>query len=116
MKIGLALSGGGIRSVAHLGMMQVLEEEGVQFDIVSGTSAGAIGGALFCSGYRPYEILEIIKSISLFKVIKPALSWKGLLKIDKATRELEKYIKEDSFQALNKPLIVSATNLLKGKN
>ncbi len=115
MKVGLALSGGGMRSVVHLGMMQVLEEEGVAFDVISGASAGAVVGALRCSGYKPLEILEIIDSINFLKVIKPAFNWRGLLKIESAARTLKKYIKEDNFKNLKKPLIVSATDLSKGQ-
>ena len=47
MKIGLVLSGGGARGFAHIGVLKALEEKGVQFSIVSGTSAGAIVGALY---------------------------------------------------------------------
>ncbi len=115
MRIGLSLSGGGIRSVVHLGMMQALEEEGVSFDILAGASAGAVGAALYCNGYRPRDILEIIENTNLFKVIKPALNWRGLLKIENAAHELKKYIENDSFAHLKKPLVVSVTNLTKGK-
>ena len=115
MKVGLSLSGGGIRCVVHLGMMQALEEEGVTFDVVSGASAGAIGGALYCHGYKPPEILEIIARTNFLKIMKPALNWRGLLKIDHAAAELSRHFEVDKFEALEKPLIVSATNLLKGK-
>ena len=47
MKIGLVLSGGGIRGIAHLGVLQALTEAGIKFDMISGTSAGSIIGALF---------------------------------------------------------------------
>jgi NTE family protein len=115
MKVGLALSGGGIRCVAHLGMMQALEEEGIEFDRVSGASAGAIAGALHCAGYSNHEILEIVSGTNFFKIIKPALNWRGILKIDQVANELAKHLPNDSFGSLKKPLIVSATNLTKGK-
>jgi NTE family protein len=115
MKIGLALAGGGTRAIAHLGMMQVMTENGLEADIVSGASAGAIAGALYCQGYAPVEILEIVKKTNFLKVAKPALSWKGLLKLDHARDELIKYLPHDRFDSLQKPLIVSATNISKGK-
>jgi NTE family protein len=115
MKVGLALSGGGIRCMAHIGMMQALEEEGVKFDVVAGASGGALGGALHCAGYSPKEILEIIESINFLKVLKPALNWRGLLKLEAAAPLVASYFKEDSFDTLLKPLVVSATNLKKGK-
>ena len=60
MMIGYAMSGGGVRGVAHLGIIKLLEEEGIQPDMISGTSAGAIIGAFYGQGYAPDEILEII--------------------------------------------------------
>lgn len=115
MKIGLALAGGGARAIAHLGMMQVLKEHDVSVDCVSAASAGAIVGALTCQGYSPLEILEIVKSTSFLKLVKPALSWKGLLKLENGREMLLKYLPHDRFDGLQKPLIVSATNIHKGK-
>jgi NTE family protein len=115
MKIGLALAGGGARAIAHLGMMQVLVENDITVDRVTGASAGAIAGALFCQGYEPGEILEIVKSTNFLKVVKPALSWKGLLKLESGYDELIKYLPHDRFESLKKPLIVSATDIHKGK-
>ena len=55
-KIGLVLSGGGAKGFAHIGVMKVLEEEGIDADIVTGTSMGSIIGGLFAIGYSPTEI------------------------------------------------------------
>ncbi len=115
MKIGLALSGGGIRSMVHLGMMSALDEEGIKFDIVSGTSAGAIGGALYCAGLSPKEVLEAIDSTNYFKILRPALNWRGLLKIENAAELMLKYIPHNRFEKLKMPLVVAATNIKKGK-
>ncbi len=62
-KIGLALSGGGARGAAHVGVLAVLEELGIQVDYVAGTSMGAIVGGLYCSGLSPEEIEEAIGRI-----------------------------------------------------
>ena len=51
MKIGLALSGGGIRGAAHVGAIKALEENGIKIDAVAGTSAGSIVTALYAMGY-----------------------------------------------------------------
>jgi NTE family protein len=115
MKIGLALAGGGARAIAHLGMMQVLVEHNITVDRVSGASAGAIAGALFCQGYEPGEILEIVKHTNFLKVAKPALSWKGLLKLESGYEELLRYLPHDRFEELAKPLAISATDIHKGK-
>jgi NTE family protein len=62
MKYGLALSGGGARGVVHLGVIKAIEERGLRIDVVSGTSAGAIVGALYAYGHTPEQILKIIHS------------------------------------------------------
>ena len=51
MKFGIALSGGGIRGIAHAGVLQALEENGIKPDIVGGTSCGSIVAALYALGY-----------------------------------------------------------------
>lgn len=62
-KIGLVLGGGGARGAAHVGVLKVLEREGIAVDYIAGTSMGAIVGALYASGYRPEEIEQILKRI-----------------------------------------------------
>ena len=114
MKIGLALSGGGIRGVAHLGAIRVLEERGIKFSHVSGASAGSIIGAFYCNGYSPEEILKIIEKTSLYKMVRPAISWRGLLRLDKVVREFESFFENDSFDALKIPLDIAATDVVHG--
>lgn len=58
-KIGLVLSGGGARGFAHIGVIKVLEEEGVDVDFIGGTSMGSIVGGLYAMGYSIYEIEEL---------------------------------------------------------
>lgn len=61
-KVGLVLSGGGARGIAHIGVIQALEEAGVPIDYITGTSMGAIVGSLYACGMSPSEMLEFIKS------------------------------------------------------
>ncbi len=93
--IGLALSGGGIRGVAHLGVLKALEERNIPISQIAGVSAGSIVGALYASGYTVDEILVMIKKVSAFRLLQPALSFKGLLKVDVIKKFLRQYIKED---------------------
>ena len=58
-KLGLVLSGGGARGFAHIGVIKVLEEEGIDVDIIGGTSMGSIVGGLYAIGYSIYEIEEM---------------------------------------------------------
>lgn len=113
--IGLALSGGGCRSVAHLGMMQALIEQGVSFSQVAGSSAGAIIGALYCRGISPKEILKILSALNYLSIFRPALNWQALLNLEKVIDFLTIHLPEDDFSSLHTPLVVVATDLKKGK-
>ena len=64
--IGIVLSGGGSKGIAHAGALQFLTEQGIQPSCIAGTSAGAIVGGLFAFGKTPEEILEFFKSIYFF--------------------------------------------------
>ena len=61
MGIGVALAGGGIRGIAHAGVLKALEENDIQIDAISGTSAGSIVAALYAMGYKPYYIYVLFK-------------------------------------------------------
>lgn len=61
MKIGIALSGGGIRGIAHAGALKALEDNGIKADIIGGTSSGSIIASLYAMGYSPYYIYILFK-------------------------------------------------------
>lgn len=61
-RVGLVLSGGGAKGVAHIGVIKALEEHDVAIDYVAGTSMGAIVGGLYAAGYTPEEMMELIES------------------------------------------------------
>jgi len=115
MKIGITLSGGGARGIAHIGVLKALEEIGVEISMISGTSAGSIVGALYSRGYKPEEILSIIQKVSVFKSVKPAWTWVGLLSLAGLKNVFLKYIPENDFEALRIPLTVAATDIKKGE-
>lgn len=62
MSLGLALSGGGAKGAAHIGVLQALKEENIPIDYIAGTSSGSIIATLYAVGYHPYQILEIFKN------------------------------------------------------
>ncbi len=115
-KIGVALSGGGARGIAHLGVLQALDDMGVQAQAVAGTSSGAIVGAFYAGGMPPKEVLELVKKVKLFKFMRPALSRTGLLKIERLRKLFEKHLPQTSFQGLTKKLTVVATDIVKGQS
>ena len=61
MKLGLALSGGGIRGIAHAGALKALEENNIKIDVIGGTSSGSIIATLYAMGYSPYYIYILFK-------------------------------------------------------
>lgn len=115
MKIGLVLSGGGARGVCHLGVIKALLEYGVKFDYIAGASSGSITGSLYSYGYSPDEILDIIITTKLYKSLKIAWTFQGLLSLDGLQSLLLKYIPENSFEALKIPTTVAATDIKKGR-
>ena len=58
--LGVALGSGGAKGLAHLGALQAMSEEGIEFDVYAGTSAGSIVGALCACGYTPKDIVELL--------------------------------------------------------
>ena len=61
MKLGVALSGGGIRGVAHAGALKAFEENGIKIDTIGGTSSGSLVAVLYAMGYTPYYIYMLFK-------------------------------------------------------
>jgi len=110
-KVGLALSGGGVRGVAHLGVIQALTDHGIQFSHISGTSAGAVAGAFFAAGMPPREILQVIKDSKLLKLLRPALGSTGLVSILNVSSLIKKYIPHNSFGELNIKVTISSVDL-----
>ena len=87
-KLGLVLSGGGVRGVAHIGVIKALLENDIEPDVVSGSSAGAVVGALYCNGYTPDQMLEFFKLTPLFHVNKFAFLKPGFIDTDKLYIEI----------------------------
>ena len=115
MNVGLVLSGGGARGVAHLGVIKVLEELGITISVIAGSSSGAIAGALYGSGIEPEKIVDIVRDLKPFSLIRPAVSRSGFLRMDTAELLYHQHILDDTFEALSIPLIITATDLQTGK-
>ncbi|GMN11732.1 patatin-like phospholipase family protein [Croceitalea sp. MTPC9] len=114
MDTGLVLSGGGARGIAHIGAIKALEEYGICPSHIAGTSAGAIVGALYAGGCPWQEILDFFKTVEIFSINKYARKKPGFVDTAKFYDLLVKYLPSDSFEDLEKPLYVTATNLLDG--
>lgn len=113
-KTGLVLSGGGHRGVAHIGALKAFEEAGLNIDVISGSSAGAIIGALYASGKNTDEMLNFFKNVKLFSLSRYARKKPGFINTESFRDFMIDYFPEDNFSKLKKSLFVTATNLVSG--
>ncbi|MFK7811106.1 MAG: patatin-like phospholipase family protein [Maribacter sp.] len=113
--IGLVLSGGGYRGIAHAGAIKAFEEAGIFPNRISGCSAGAIVAALYAAGYSPQEILTFFKEVKIFEFNRFARNKPGWVDTDTFRSLLRSYFPENNFADLHKKLFVTTTDLLSGK-
>ncbi|MCS7019487.1 MAG: patatin-like phospholipase family protein [Cytophagales bacterium] len=113
--IGIVLSGGGARGISHLGALQAINEWGIRPKLISGTSAGAIVGALYAAGQSPAEILNFITKTNILRYFKPATNFTGLLRLEKTAEAFRLFLAEDNFESLKIPLFVNATDIERGE-
>ncbi|MFN7119792.1 MAG: patatin-like phospholipase family protein [Saprospiraceae bacterium] len=115
MKIGISLSGGGARGIAHIGVLKALEENGISPEVIVGTSAGSIVGALYAAGYESDKMLDFLKDVSFLKIFRVGLPSRGLASLYYLENLLQEALPDDNFSALNKKLFIGIANLLSGK-
>jgi NTE family protein len=84
-QLGLALSGGGIRGLAHIGVLEVLELEGLKVDYIAGVSMGSVIGALYASGYSPAELKKILLNVDWSEMFSDQPSRRSLFLTRKRT-------------------------------
>jgi NTE family protein len=116
-KIGLALAGGVGYCLAHIGVLKALEEEKVRVEVLSGTSGGALIGALYASGIGAGRLEVIAKNISWSQLMTPTMIFrnKGLVSSEPIEKLVEELIGKDRrFSELKLPLSVSTVDLISG--
>ncbi len=113
--LGMVLSGGGARGLAHVGVLKALAEEGIEPEVLSGTSAGAIVAALYAGGHSAEETLEFFIHKSPFRLSRLALSKPGLFDTEKIIADFRGHFPDDSFEALSKPVFLTATDLIEAR-
>ncbi len=113
--IGLVLSGGGSRGIAHIGVIRALLEHGIDPHWVAGTSAGAIVGALFAHGYTPAEMLGFFRVTNPYRLTNVAFGKPGIWDSEKYVPAFRRYFPHDSFEGLKRRLRIVATDLLAGE-
>ena len=112
IKIGLALGSGGAKGFAHLGALKAFEENGIEFDVIAGTSIGSVVGAFVAEGYSSTDITELLKRVDFNEI-------KNLFMIKMDTSGMFKVIDREigslNFEEMKKPFKAVATELETGK-
>ncbi|ETN94581.1 patatin-like phospholipase family protein [Zhouia amylolytica] len=114
-KIGIVLSGGGVKALAHVGFLKALKEHGIEPAAMSGTSGGALVAALYASGYDHEEMISFFKETPVFKFSLFAMNKPGIMDSAKYHHIFKKYFKAINFEELEIPLTVTATNITTGR-
>lgn len=129
-RIGLALSGGGARGIAHIGVLAALDELGVRPAMISGVSSGAIIGAFYAAGWEPRRILRQLTETNIRALLRPAFTAFGLLRpsavagafgLLRADPVEALYIRllgspDVRFEDLQIPLIIGTVDLIAGES
>lgn len=113
--LGLVLSGGGAKGFAHIGAIKAMEERGIYPDVISGTSAGAVVGALYAAGVAPETMLDCFLQHEVTDFLKFTLPSNSFLKYDGFVKFLKQALPVNSFEELHIPLHVIASNFDKGE-
>ena len=113
--IGIALGGGVARGPAHIGVLAALEEAGITIDLVAGTSAGSIVGAVYCTGKPVRESLDLAIGMHWYRLARPTWPWRGLVHFRALEHWLVREIGDLTFADLKRRLAVCATDLETGE-
>jgi NTE family protein len=121
--VGLALSSGNARGIAHIGVLKVLHEEGIPIDMIAATSAGAVFGSLFAAGRSIEELTEFARYIQRqYNFFSGFRYWdfrvpprSGLIKGNMVLNYFRKWLSDKTFDDLSIPLYIVATDVISGE-
>ena len=113
--VGLALSGGTAKSIAHVGVLEALVEANIPIDYLAGTSGGAVVASVFAAGFGPKELKTIAGSLRWRDLARLTLPRLGLLNNSGVARFLTELLGDKDFADLRLPLAVVGTDLLTGE-
>ncbi len=113
--IGIALSGGGARGIAHIGVFKALEEYGIVPNVVAGTSMGAIVGVMYAAGFSAEKMTDLLHQEKIYNWFKVEWFKPGLLSLEGVKDILIKNIGHNEFEKLKRPFSVAVSNLNSGK-
>lgn len=113
-KIGLALGSGSARGVAHLGVLKVLEEEGIPIDMIAGTSAGSLMGGAYAAGVTVKDMMTLAASMKWGNIIRPTIPIRSFVQNGPMINFLEKYFGKKLIEDLPIPFAAVASDLKTG--
>lgn len=111
-KLGLALSGGGTRGFAHIGVIKAFEEEHIKFDCVAGTSVGSIFGSLYCAGIGTDVMIEQAKSVTRRELMSRFWINSDSANIAKLANRM---LDDKTFDSLSTPFAAVAVDIVSGE-
>jgi len=114
-KIGLALSSGAERGLAHIGVLKALDENNINIDYIAGSSAGALIGSIYCCGIRPYFIERLAEEIDRSLWVDLAVPRRGFIKGEKIEELVNSLTRGRNIEDLEKSLAIVATDLITSK-
>jgi NTE family protein len=114
VRIGLALGGGAVRGAAHIGVLDVLDRAGLEPAVITGTSAGALVGALYAAGTRPSEITKLAHTLRWARLVRPARTRKALFETTRLAAFLDGVLGGRDFAELERPFAAVACELTTG--
>ena len=133
MKIGIALSGGGIRGIAHAGVLKALEDNNIKIDIIGGTSCGSMVASLYAMGYTPEEIYRLFRKYAkdiatintkpiiaglqshIFKSKKVFSSLKDGKIIENVYNKMALHKKIKNIEEIQMPLVIPSVDITESK-
>ncbi|KJA10214.1 Patatin [Acidovorax temperans] len=115
IRIGIALGGGAAKGFAHIGVIKMLEANGLSPAVVSGTSAGSVVGALYASGMNAFEMQEKAVALDEAKIRDLQLSSGGLVLGQKLEDYVNEQVRRKPLEQMAKPFVVVATRLEDGE-
>jgi len=114
-RIALALGGGAARGFAHIGVIKALESHGIVPDIVVGTSAGSLVGALYASGYGGFDLQRVALQLDDTVIADWSLPDRGFIKGEALQNFVNQAVQNRLLEKLNKPFAAVATDLQSGE-
>ena len=117
-KVGIALGGGAARGFAHIGVLEILDKENIPVDMIAGTSAGAVIGALYAQGINADRIKKMVLEMDgfqRFQLVDISIPKTGFLAGKKITELLKSVIGDVEFSDLDIPFACTATDIMTGE-